>query len=89
LTTASRPKVDDDTIFVEQHSIQAARVALDITALPAEAYTPQAITGVLAVIGINPREPDAYRPTDIGHENKRVLEQKIIRILAERASLTV
>jgi len=88
VASIGRPRVGDSTIFVEEYSVQARGVSLEMMTIPAEAYNPKAILGALTLIGANPKEADASIESSLDDRIKAIFRQRIARILTERIGLT-
>jgi len=84
LATAYRPGVDDQNVFIEQHSIQSIGARLDVMTIPAEAYNPQAVVDALKSIMTNPKQVDYNVQAVLDEHSRRILEQNITRLLNER-----
>lgn len=85
---AGRPRVDEETIFIEQHRIQARGVRHDIATLPTDGYSPQSVMGIWATLDID-KGPGADLGPLLDTSGIRLVEQKLLRVLTERVQLSL
>ncbi len=86
LATVGRPRADEQTIFVDQHSIQSRGAWVDMMALPAEAYNPQSIVHALGGIAASPRRTDTQLRAYLDERSTQTLQHKILELLSERVA---
>lgn len=89
LATVSRPRVDDHTLLVDQYSIQARAVSLDVMTLPVEAYNFPSLASALGSIKVTPKNIDTGIVANLDAAETQAVEQKIIRLLSMRINQTV
>lgn len=82
IATAMRPTLDNDTVFIEQHTVRSQTVTFEMTLLPATEYQPRYVVGALSRMNATPMaESDII--TTLDETGRKLLEQKIMSLLTE------
>jgi|GEM_PF-2032729 len=81
VATASRPRIDDDIIHLQQYVVQARGVTSMYMPLPSESYEMNMIAATSLRLA---ESPQAVVLRDIGEDTRKVLEQKMLGIITEK-----